>query len=64
MVRHVGAPFSRAESWPHIATMLGHWQLRGYGMWAVEDRTSAALIGRIEALVYGIRREEWRLLSE
>src|SRR5687768_4187388 len=47
VVRHVGAPFSRAEAWLHIATMLGHWQLRGHGMWAVEDRASGALIGRI-----------------
>jgi RimJ/RimL family protein N-acetyltransferase len=27
--------------------MLGHWQLRGYGMWAVEDRATGGLIGRI-----------------
>jgi RimJ/RimL family protein N-acetyltransferase len=27
--------------------MLGHWQLRGYGMWAVEERSSATLVGRI-----------------
>jgi RimJ/RimL family protein N-acetyltransferase len=47
VVRHVGTPFSRAEAWLHIATMLGHWQLRGFGMWAVEDRCSSALIGRI-----------------
>ncbi|MCI0380896.1 MAG: GNAT family N-acetyltransferase [Gemmataceae bacterium] len=47
VVRHVGAPFSRPEVWLHIAMMLGHWQLRGYGMWAVEDRASGALIGRI-----------------
>jgi RimJ/RimL family protein N-acetyltransferase len=47
VVRHVGAPFSRAEAWLHIATMLGHWQLRGYGMWAVEERSSGAMVGRI-----------------
>ena len=27
--------------------MLGHWQLRGYGIWAVEERASGDLIGRI-----------------
>src|SRR5262249_57902043 len=46
VVRYVGRPFSRAEAWLHIATMLGHWQLRGCGMWAVEERSGAALIGR------------------
>src|SRR5262245_3337210 len=47
VVRHVGAPFSRAEAWLHIAMMLGHWQLRGCGMWAVEERSGGALISRI-----------------
>ena len=47
VVRFVGAPFSRSEAWLHIATILGHWQLRGYGMWAVESRSNGALIGRI-----------------
>lgn len=47
VVRYVGPPFSRTEAWLHIAMMLGHWQLRGCGMWAVEDRSGGALIGRI-----------------
>src|SRR5262245_52410866 len=47
VVRHVGAPFSRAEAWLHIATMLGHWQLRGHGMWAGEERGGGALIGSL-----------------
>ena len=47
VVRHIGDPFSRAEAWLHIAMMLGHWQLRGYGMWAIENRASGALIGRV-----------------
>ncbi len=42
-----GKPFSREESWRHIAFMLGHWRLRGYGMWALEEKSSGALLGRI-----------------
>ncbi len=42
-----GQPLSRAESWRNMAMMLGHWQLRGYGMWAVEERQSGMMIGRI-----------------
>jgi RimJ/RimL family protein N-acetyltransferase len=42
-----GKPYTRAESWRHMATMLGHWQLRGYGMWAVEEKSSGLLVGRI-----------------
>ena len=28
-------------------TCLGHWQIRGYGLWAAEEKQSGALIGRI-----------------
>jgi RimJ/RimL family protein N-acetyltransferase len=42
-----GATFSRPETWRAIASMLGHWLLRGYGMWAVEERGSGAMVGRV-----------------
>lgn len=42
-----GKPMSRTEAWRHMAMILGHWQLRGYGMWAVEERASGALVGRV-----------------
>lgn len=49
VMRYIGAgkPLSRWESWRNMAMMLGHWQLRGYGMWAVEERSSGEMIGRI-----------------
>ena len=42
-----GKTLTRLETWRHMATMLGHWQLRGYGSWAVEEKRSAELIGRV-----------------
>lgn len=42
-----GKPLTRAEAWRSMATMLGHWQLRGYGLWAVEEKASREMIGRI-----------------
>jgi hypothetical protein len=30
-----GTPADRAATWRALAGMLGHWQLRGYGMWAL-----------------------------
>jgi RimJ/RimL family protein N-acetyltransferase len=42
-----GKPLTRTEAWRQIAMILGHWQLRGYGPWAVEERRTGALIGRI-----------------
>jgi RimJ/RimL family protein N-acetyltransferase len=42
-----GAPINREECWRGMALFIGHWQLRGYGWWAVEERRSGELIGRI-----------------
>jgi RimJ/RimL family protein N-acetyltransferase len=42
-----GQPMSRSEAWRSLATTLGHWQLRGYGTWAVERRSDGAFIGRV-----------------
>jgi RimJ/RimL family protein N-acetyltransferase len=30
-----------------MAMIVGHWQLKGYGMWAVEERSTGELVGRI-----------------
>ena len=42
-----GRPLSRFEAWRSMAMILGHWQLRGYGPWAVEERATGNLIGKI-----------------
>jgi RimJ/RimL family protein N-acetyltransferase len=42
-----GSTLSRSQTWTQIAVFLGHWQLRGHGMWAVEERSSGDLIGRV-----------------
>ena len=38
---------TRAESWRHMATIVGHWHLRGYGMWGVEELATQRLVGRV-----------------
>jgi RimJ/RimL family protein N-acetyltransferase len=38
---------SRAEAWRNMAMVIGHRQLRGYGFWAVEERASGEMIGRV-----------------
>src|SRR5262245_7559637 len=46
VMRYLGAtgePLTRLEAWRQMAMVLGHWQLRGYGPWAVEERASGAL---------------------
>lgn len=34
------------ESWRGVAGMIGHWAMRGYGQWAIEERASGQFIGR------------------
>ena len=42
-----GKVFDRTEAWRQMASMIGHWYLRGYGIWAVEEKESGRLAGRI-----------------
>lgn len=42
-----GKPLSRGDAWRQMAFILGHWQLRGYGLWAVEETSTGRLVGRI-----------------
>ena len=42
-----GRPLSRAEAWRQLAMFLGHWTLRGFGLWAVEERATGRFLGRI-----------------
>jgi RimJ/RimL family protein N-acetyltransferase len=42
-----GQPLARPMAWRNLATMVGHWSLRGYGLWAAEERSSGLLVGRI-----------------
>lgn len=42
-----GVPLSRMDAWRHLAIVVGHWHLRGYGMWAVEEKETGSFVGRI-----------------
>lgn len=37
----------RTEAWRHLAMIVGHWHLRGFGMWGVFERESGRLVGRV-----------------
>jgi len=64
-----GKPKSRAESWLMMASFLGHWELRGYGLWAVEEKATGEFVGRIGLLnpegwpglelAWTLARERW-----
>jgi RimJ/RimL family protein N-acetyltransferase len=42
-----GRPLDPADAWRQLAMFAGHWVLRGFGVWAVEERRSGAFVGRI-----------------
>ncbi|HEY6045282.1 MAG TPA: GNAT family N-acetyltransferase [Pyrinomonadaceae bacterium] len=42
-----GKPMDALNSWRQMATIIGHWYFRGYGIWAVEEKSTAHLVGRI-----------------
>jgi RimJ/RimL family protein N-acetyltransferase len=50
--RHLmdGRPLTRVEAWRQLAMFAGHWVLRGYGLWAVEERATGEFLGRIGCL--------------
>ncbi len=45
-----GVPIDSVESWRVMATILGHWQLLGYGLWLVEEKYSGRFVGRVGLL--------------
>ncbi len=45
--RFFGKPLDRAEAWRQLCENLGHWELRGFGLWAVEEQATGALVGRV-----------------
>ncbi len=48
VMRHLGSgPMDREEAWRNMAMVVGHWRLRGFGMWAVEEKATGAMIGRV-----------------
>lgn len=40
-----GGPKSEADIWATLASDLGHWQLRGYGLWMLETQTNSQSVG-------------------
>ncbi len=39
------ADMNRGIVWREIAKILGHWKLRGFGLWALEDKASGLFAG-------------------
>jgi len=71
VMRYLGdrGPLSREDAWRQLAMLAGHWTLRGYGMWAVEELSSGAFVGRVglhypegwpeREVAWALAREYW-----
>ena len=64
-----GKPMSRFEAWQALSAIIGHWSLRGFGIFAAVERRSGDLVGRIGPwypegwpdfeLGWTLRRQSW-----
>lgn len=43
--RYVGGQKDADQAWRHMALMIGHWKLKGFGYWAVDERHSKKFVG-------------------
>lgn len=59
----------RATNWRTMAMLIGHWRIRGFGMFVVEERATGAFVGRIGPwrpegwpgfeIGWGLARQHW-----
>jgi RimJ/RimL family protein N-acetyltransferase len=46
--RHIsGKPGTREECWGRLMRYLGHWHLKGFGYWLVEEKATGAFVGEV-----------------
>ena len=43
--QYVGGVKDSQAAWRHMASVIGHWALRDYGVWAVEEKQQGRFIG-------------------
>ena len=43
--RFMGGPLNAYEAWMLYAAEIGHWQIRGYGMWMIHHKDSGETLG-------------------
>jgi RimJ/RimL family protein N-acetyltransferase len=43
--RYVGGQKDADQAWRHLALLIGHWELKGFGYWAVDEKETDAFVG-------------------
>jgi RimJ/RimL family protein N-acetyltransferase len=64
-----GKALSEGETWRVMCSMIGHWQIRGYGPYAVEEKSSGSVLGTVgfwypndwpePEIKWGLARQSW-----
>jgi RimJ/RimL family protein N-acetyltransferase len=57
-----GRAIARGEAWQRFLQHPGHWALMGYGFWALEEKSTGAMIG--EAGFIDLKRDYDRLVND
>lgn len=47
LTKFYGGPLERKAAWRAVASMMGHWIIRGYGPWAVEEKSTGDFCGMV-----------------
>jgi RimJ/RimL family protein N-acetyltransferase len=68
-MKFIGGPQTQLEAWRAMAAHIGHWYFFGYGVFAVEEKLTGKMIGRIGfmnppgwpgfELGWTLRRDSW-----
>ena len=45
--RYIGGPQVEAMAWRGMMTLIGHWMVRGYGFFALEEKSTGRWVGRV-----------------
>ena len=43
--KFIGGPLSIDDAWRRMALFVGHWALRGYGIWVLENKETGGFVG-------------------
>lgn len=43
--RYVGGKKDPEKAWRHLALQIGHWKLKGFGYWAVDEKDTNKFVG-------------------
>ncbi|MEP9398782.1 GNAT family N-acetyltransferase [Mesorhizobium sp. KR2-14] len=66
-----GRPMTGEEAWVRLLRYVGHWQVLGFGLWAIEDKATGEFLGEagfhdlkrdIEPSIAGVPEAGWVLV--